>query len=240
VSALGEGSIARPTGLQHPIARDEGLLVEHVGDETVVYDRDTKDAHCLTPLAAAVFAHCDGKSSIGEIATLASDRLDEPVDEASVSLALAHLEERNLLQRDLLALEHGNGNGYSRRQMIRKGAVVAGAAASVPLISSIAAPTAAMAASLIPTGCGGCGQNKDCASNHCCQNNAGKQCNQSCCVGANNSCHACGCDAQGHNCQCTVAPGDIGTPCPCVCGELNCTGACCVPGTLCCTPVPLC
>lgn len=119
-----------------PAAREEGLVIEQLAEETVVYDTETHDAHCLSPLAAVVFAHCDGRTKASELARLASKRLGEPVDEASVLDAVTQLEARNLL-------DVAPGRGMSRRDMIRKSAVVAGTASVAgPLISSVVAQPA--------------------------------------------------------------------------------------------------
>ncbi|MFL5906593.1 MAG: hypothetical protein ACJ75Z_03225 [Solirubrobacterales bacterium] len=133
---MGEGPLSRFARIKHPVARDEGLLVEELTDETVVFDEVTKEAHCLSPLAAIVFANCDGSTTISELATLATERLGEPVDESHVIDALAQLQDRDLLSvppRD----------GFNRRQMIGKSAVAAGGAfAGASLITSIMAPAA--------------------------------------------------------------------------------------------------
>ncbi len=235
MSAMEEGPLARFERVRRPVAREEGLLVENLADETVIYDSRTKEAHCLSPLAALAFAHCDGDTTIEQLAALATDQLGEPVDESRVIEALVELQER-----DLLAVPPGDG--FSRRDMIRRTAVAGAAvAASAPLITSIVAPTAAMAASGIATGCSGCGKNPDCVSNHCCQSNAGKQCSQGCCVGANNSCHFCNC--VGSTCQCTVTPAEAGIDqCPCICGTPGCVNVPCCPtvNELCCTTAPAC
>jgi hypothetical protein len=147
-----------------PVARDEGLLVEQVADETVIYDERTKAAHCLSPLAAVVFEHCDGHTSVNELAALATERIGEPVDEAGVVEALAQLEERELL--DVVPDE-----GFSRRQMIQKSAAAtAGVAFSAPLITSIIAPSAAAANSAT------CAEVLCCP---CCAGNLGKD---ACCT----------------------------------------------------------
>jgi hypothetical protein len=204
---MGEGPLDRFERIKRPVAREDGLLVEQVGDETVIYDSESKDAHCLSPLGAIVFENCDGETTIDDIVVRASEKLGEPVDEPRVIEALVELQER-----DLLAVPPGDG--LSRRHMLRKSAMVAGAVAAAPIITSIAAPTAAMAITGIPPGCGGCGKNSDCTSNHCCQSNAGKSCSQGCCVGSNNSCHVC---TVGGTTTCTVTPTDIGGPCPTSC-----------------------
>jgi Coenzyme PQQ synthesis protein D (PqqD) len=204
VSVMGEGPIARFDRIKRPVAREDGLLVETVGDETVVYDSETKEAHCLNPLAAAVFANCDGSTTLDQLAGLASDRIGEPVDEARITEALVQLQERDLLTVP-------SSNGLSRRQMIGKSAAAGGALVGASLITTIMAPMASAANTGIPTGCTGCGKNPDCASNHCCQGNPGKECNQGCCVNDNNSCHVC--TVNGVN-LCTVTLPSCDFPCP--------------------------
>ena len=179
-----------------PKARTEALLVEQVGAETVVYDLDSKGVHCLSPLAAAVFEYCDGRTALARIAELAQQRLGEQVTEDDIAAAVAQLDERSLLDTPPLILREG----ISRRELAKKSAKYGAAAASVPLIASIVAPTAMAQGSVIPAGCTGCGgpaANQQCApeagasaqaAGHCCQDVAGKDCNQGCCVGENNSC----------------------------------------------------
>src|SRR5688572_270515 len=47
-----------------PLARKEGLLIERLPDEVLVYDLDRKKAHCLNGSAALIWNNCDGKTSI--------------------------------------------------------------------------------------------------------------------------------------------------------------------------------
>ena len=72
----------------------EGLLVETLGDETVIYDLESKEAHCLKELAAVAFAYADGINSSADIAELAGYRLGRPVTEDEVGDSLAQLEEQ--------------------------------------------------------------------------------------------------------------------------------------------------
>ena len=218
-----------------PEARANGVVTEQIDDEIVVYDLESKDVHCLGPLAAAVYERCDGGSDATRIAESVSERLGRPVTKHEVADAIAQLEQRSLLATPPLVLH----DGISRRELARKTAKVGAAVAAVPLITSIVAPTAAMAASPIPSGCGGCGKNSDCISNHCCQGNPGKECQQGCCVQLNNSCHVC--DCIGSDCECTVAASDLpGGQCPCLCSDPNCTSEICCTTTVCCTPLPAC
>jgi hypothetical protein len=224
---------SRKTAISFPAARAEGLLIEQVGNETVVFDVETKEAHCLKGLASVVFTLADGTTSAEDLALAAGEKLSEPVSYAQVQEAITQLEACALLDTPLLVRD-----GLSRRDLVKKAGYIgaAGAAAS-PLITSIMTPASALATdSSIPSGCSGCGQNQDCVSNHCCQGVPGKQCNQGCCVGKDNSCHFCGCTSG--VCNCTVTPSDIDQPaCPCICGTPGCQPPCCPPGHLCCVNV---
>ena len=146
----------RLTHRKLPVARDEGLLIEHVADEVVVYDGDSKEAHCLSPLPAVVFTHSDGYRTVEDLAEVASVKLGENVTPDRVIDALSQLEERDLLK-----------GGINRRQMLRKSAIAGGVVAAAPLISSVFAP-AALAANSATCGpliccpcCTGSGFNKD-------------------------------------------------------------------------------
>ena len=66
---------------QYPIARKNGLVVQEVPDEVLVYDLDTNKAHCLNKTAAAVWQSCDGKTSVPEIAKFLSSEMGTKVDD---------------------------------------------------------------------------------------------------------------------------------------------------------------
>jgi hypothetical protein len=146
-----------------PIARSEGLLAEQVGAETVVYDTDTAEAHCLKPLAASVFAYCDGKRSVAQISKLVSKDLGQDVDAEAIAEALEQLHAHKLLQGD-------DEMTVSRRQMLRRTAGVGGAAMAVPLIASIVTPIPAFAVNSCTastnTTAVGCNQATDCSGGH--------------------------------------------------------------------------
>ena len=67
-----------------PLARSEGLLVEELGDETLVYDRESHEAHCLNRSAALVWRHCDGTTTVADMVSLLQQELDIPADESMV------------------------------------------------------------------------------------------------------------------------------------------------------------
>jgi hypothetical protein len=126
-----------------PAARSEGLVVERLGGETLVYDTERDQAHHLNPTAAVVFELCDGRATVGELAAIAAARLGQPVGAETVREALALLIERELLSQT----PHSDA-GVSRRQVVRHAALAgAGVVAAAPVIKSIVAPTPAHAQS---------------------------------------------------------------------------------------------
>ena len=82
----------------NPHARTESLLVEELSEETLVYDEERHKAHCLNPTAAFVWHHCDGQTSVSELARLLEDELGIPANEEVVWLALDRLERVHLLE----------------------------------------------------------------------------------------------------------------------------------------------
>ncbi len=118
-----------------PRARNENLLIHEVDGELVVYDRGRKEAHRLSASAALVWKHLDGTKSVSDLAELVSREFDVTEGEDIVLSAIAQFEDAHLLVTD---------GEVSRRQAVRK-LVAAGAMAA--MVTSIAAPTAAMAMS---------------------------------------------------------------------------------------------
>jgi len=119
-----------------PVAGTVGLLVGTAGEETVVFDRDFKKAFRLNRPAAIVWNHCDGNTSIEDLAGIVQRelRLSEST-EPLVEIALRQLEALKLLE---------GAPGITRRRMGRK---MAAAAALIPVVAAITVPTPAKAAS---------------------------------------------------------------------------------------------
>ena len=132
-----------------PRARRERLIVNNLPNEVLVYDRDRFQAHCLNRLAALVWMHCDGQTTPAEIAVRAASTLGTPVTEDVVWYALHQLAEFHLLE-DSAGLTAGES--ITRRELMLK---VGGMAVALPLVSSVAAPTAAQAQSDGATGISG-------------------------------------------------------------------------------------
>ena len=125
-----------------PLARKEGLRVEELSDELMVYDVDRHKAHCLSPIAALVWRHCDGQKTIEEIsAALRSGGVR--VDEEMVWTALHRLGKRDLLQEKIVLPK--NAILSSRRNLMRK--ILAAGGVYAVLTTTIFAPTPARAKS---------------------------------------------------------------------------------------------
>jgi coenzyme PQQ synthesis protein D (PqqD) len=121
-----------------PHAREEGLVVEELPDELLVYDMDRHKAHCLNQTAALVWKHCDGQTPVQDIALILRDKLNTPADEEVVWFSLDQLNRARLLREPVK--RPGTTPALSRRELIRR--VGLAAALSVPLITTILAPTA--------------------------------------------------------------------------------------------------
>lgn len=128
---------------QMPVARKEGLVIQEMPNEVLVYDLETNKAHCLNQTAAIVWKSCDGKNSVADISDLLASATDGgSVQEDMIWLAIDQLNEKNLLEA---AIAPKFRSGQSRREVIKK--VGLAAVIALPIISSLAAPKAAHAGS---------------------------------------------------------------------------------------------
>ncbi|HXM33572.1 MAG TPA: PqqD family peptide modification chaperone [Pyrinomonadaceae bacterium] len=146
-----------------PRARREGLVIQELPDEVLVYDRERDKAHCLNQTAALVWGYCDGKTTVPTMARHLERDLDaNKVDEKIVWYALDQLSKDHLLEESFVPPTMLGG--MTRRQMVQ----VLGVAAviAIPLVTSIVAPTPAQAATCIPSG-QACVQSSQCCSGLC-------------------------------------------------------------------------
>ena len=139
-----------------PIARTTQLLVEELGEEVIVYDRQRDVIYCLNSLAARVWYCCDGRNTIADIGRIIDQELDLPLHEQGnsidlVSRSLQELEGFQLIEKYIA--QPIDRPEISRRRMLKKAALVSGFALGTlfPTIQSIVAPLPAMADSSIPT-----------------------------------------------------------------------------------------
>jgi coenzyme PQQ synthesis protein D (PqqD) len=124
-----------------PRSRTDNLVIRELGDETLVYDIERDNAHCLNQTAALVWEQCDGKTTAAQAARFLQNKLAVSVDADFVWLAVKQLKSFHLVESG------GNVPSVSRRNLVLKYAPLA---LALPMIMSISAPT--------PAGAVSCGQ----------------------------------------------------------------------------------
>lgn len=138
-----------------PIARREEVLVEEIGGECVIYDPASQQAHRLNPTAAVVWEHCDGTRSADDLREIVSERFEVAEPRTVVDMALMELSAAGLLEGGTPEAEsweseerrpQGQG-GLNRRDALKRIGGVGAAAALLPLVTTVMAPTPAMARS---------------------------------------------------------------------------------------------
>jgi hypothetical protein len=140
-----------------PRARADEVVVTEVEGEALVYDLLRHRAHRLNPVAALIWQHCDGQTTVRQLAALRSGAEHQPLGEAVVWLSLRQLAGAQLL--DAATPLPAAAPRYSRQQLIRAGMV--GSALLLPVVGTILVPNAAAHASAF----GGCGP--DCPPDQC-------------------------------------------------------------------------
>lgn len=151
---------------QNPLARKDGLVVQEMPEEVLVYDLETNKAHCLNRTAAFVWKSCTGENSIEKIAADFRKQTGKAVEEDLVWLALDQLNDKNLLAQNLPV----KFAGQSRRAVLKK--IGFASVVALPVVASLVAPTAVLAVACSGaangTACTGTGFTGQCCSGQCC------------------------------------------------------------------------
>ena len=127
----------------HPKARRTDIIAKDFDRECLLLDERTLRVHELNATAASVWRHADGNRSIADLAAAMATDTGLPADDEIVHLALAQLSKAGLLE-DAPTLVEAK---ISRRQITKRLGLTGGLALLLPLVSSIVAPTPAMAQS---------------------------------------------------------------------------------------------
>jgi len=127
-----------------------------MADEVLIYDIETRQAHCLNLAAAKVWEQCNGQRTIEDLCILLHQ------NEEAIWLALAQLGERDLLVQPLI--RPNEKPRLNRRQLMK--AVGAAAVIALPVVSTIIAPTAAQASTCTASG-NTCTLSAECCSGVC-------------------------------------------------------------------------
>jgi len=144
-----------------PAAREDGLIMQKMADEVLVYDQQRHQAHCLNQTAALVWRSLDGESTASQIAARLSQQQGVAVSVAVVQLAVEELRRSGLLRGPVVA---AGKSGLSRRELMKR--VGVGAAVALPVVMSVVAPRAAQAATCRASG-QPCGTSAQCCSGTC-------------------------------------------------------------------------
>lgn len=132
-----------------PIARKDELVIQEVGGEVLVYDLRSNKAICLNQTSALVWKNCDGNKDALEIAKNIEKQLGSSVNEDLVWFAVNQLKKEDLLDNKEDAGE--KFEGLSRREVVKK--IGLSSLIALPIIASLAAPTAAQTATCIAQTC---------------------------------------------------------------------------------------
>lgn len=146
---------------------NQNVIVQDVFEELLVYDRERNIVRRLNRAAAAIWKQCDGRKNVGEIARAVAPQFEEPIDEQAVLLAIQLFTRSHLLSGRVPEL--ARARGVSRRELLTRIGI-----AAVPLVTSMAVPTAAQAASCFPA-THACTSNSQCCSGICLPPVAGLQ-----------------------------------------------------------------
>lgn len=147
---------------QLPRARKDGLTVEYVEHDLLIYDNVNDQAHSLNHTAALAWKYADGKRSPNVIARMVGKELGAPVSVETVEYALAQLEKSGLLQTSDTSPGWSN---LTRREFMKAATT---AAIVVPVVKTIRIPGSPQAASCSEEG-GPCDPALDqCCGTLCC------------------------------------------------------------------------
>ena len=124
-----------------PKSRSEQIVVQELSNETLVYDLERHKVHCLNSSAAYVWRRCDGRTAIADVARSLEEEFGLPADARIINLAIDDLRRARLLDDRATPAAHG----ASRRDTLKRIGIAAGLAVLVPAVTSIVAPTAALA-----------------------------------------------------------------------------------------------
>jgi hypothetical protein len=125
---------------EKPIARKNGLVVQEMSGEVLVYDLETNKAHSLNESAATVWKNCDGNNSIADLTKYFKLDSNDDVSEDFVWLAIDQLNELNLLESKIKS----GSAGLNRREVIRR--IGLATVVALPLVASLTAPSTVFAA----------------------------------------------------------------------------------------------
>ncbi len=126
-----------------PKARKKNIVVQELENETLVYDLNTKKAACLNDTSRMIWNYCNGKNGVAEIADLVSVETKSLVGTELVELCIEQLQQESLLDNKCYLTT--SLTGLSRREAVKR--IGLSVAIALPIVASIAVPSAVQAQS---------------------------------------------------------------------------------------------
>lgn len=120
-----------------PSVKQSDIVIQNIGDELLIYNLKTNQAYSLNETSKNIYQFCNGKTSFDEL----KQKFNYSDD--LIFLALDELKRNDLIEESY----QSKFAGVSRREVIRK--VGLSTMIALPFISSIVAPSAANAQSII-------------------------------------------------------------------------------------------
>lgn len=127
-----------PLNSRNPIARHNGLVIQELAGEVLVYDMNTNRAHCLNQSASLVWKLCDGLNSVSEIAQQFEGHGLGKVTEDFVWLAIDQFDGTDLLVKKVAR----RFPGQSRRKVLKT--IGLASVIALPFVASLVAPRQAL------------------------------------------------------------------------------------------------
>jgi Coenzyme PQQ synthesis protein D (PqqD)/UPF0506 len=138
---------------------NQKIIVQDVFGELLIYDLERDVVRRLNRVAAAIWRECDGHQNVAEIVRALAPQFEGQVNEQVVLLTLRRFSRSHLLAEP--PPEILDPNRVARRDLIKRLGT-----AALPLVTSMAVPTAAQAASCFPA-THTCTSNGQCCSGNC-------------------------------------------------------------------------
>jgi hypothetical protein len=130
-----------------PAARSQDLVSREADGELLLYDSTRQHIHRLNKCAANVWAMCDGRRTVSDIVRQMQVIQPTPVvTEDAVHEAIDKLADANLFVSP--PPEELRIPSPSRRNLLKRAAITAGAALAVPVVISLTAPKTGFAQSI--------------------------------------------------------------------------------------------
>ncbi len=136
-----------------PLARKADIVVQEFANEILIYDLKANKAFNLNETSAIIWQLSDGDQTISEIADNLTQKLNSPISEEFVWLALEQLGKEKLVENNTQISRLYEG--VSRREIIKR--VGLATVVALPIVSSLVAPTAIHAQSTCAPGTCRCG-----------------------------------------------------------------------------------